>query len=99
MASSSRRRVKTTGNKRKEKEQYYSHQFRTAAHESLEGRSTPEAGGNLATYLAPASIPIVKEFYTNAKALRGEQETYTSYVRGEKISFNADTINTFLGID
>ncbi|KOM52009.1 hypothetical protein LR48_Vigan09g066800 [Vigna angularis] len=33
MTSSSSRRMKTAGNKRKEKEQYYSHQFRTAAHE------------------------------------------------------------------
>ncbi|KOM29046.1 hypothetical protein LR48_Vigan630s000500 [Vigna angularis] len=55
--------------------------------------------GNLTTYPASASIPIVKEFYTNAKALGGEQETYTSYVRGKKISFDADTINTFLGTD
>ncbi|KOM37720.1 hypothetical protein LR48_Vigan03g110200 [Vigna angularis] len=76
MASSSGRRVKTAGNKRKEKEQYYSHQLRTTAHER---DVNARCWGNLATYPALASIPIVKELYTNAKALGGEQETYTSY--------------------
>ncbi|KOM40464.1 hypothetical protein LR48_Vigan04g066200 [Vigna angularis] len=124
MTSLSGRRVKTAGNKRKEKEQYYSHQFRTAAHERyfpsvnvkkvlMERRVgmiptlapqfrrevSARGWGNLATYPAPASIPIVKEFYTNAKTLGGEHETYTSYLRGKKISFDADTINTFLGTD
>ncbi|KOM43473.1 hypothetical protein LR48_Vigan05g107700 [Vigna angularis] len=124
MTSSSGRRMKTAGNRRKEKEYYYSHQFRTVAHEryfpSVDAKKllmerrvgmiptlAPQFGrevnargwGNLATYPALAGIPIMKEFYTNAKALGGEQETYTSYVRGKKISFDADTINTFLGTD
>ncbi|XP_014489929.1 cysteine-rich hydrophobic domain-containing protein 1-like [Vigna radiata var. radiata] len=29
----------------------------------------------------------------------GEQETYRSYVRGKRISFDADTLNNFLGTD
>ncbi|KOM43476.1 hypothetical protein LR48_Vigan05g108000 [Vigna angularis] len=104
MTSSSGRRMKTAGNKRKEKEQYYSNQFRMAAHKryfpSVDvkkllmerrvgmiptlapqfGREVNARGwGNLATYPALDGIPIMKEFYTNAKALGGEQETYTSY--------------------
>ncbi|KOM37891.1 hypothetical protein LR48_Vigan03g127300 [Vigna angularis] len=55
--------------------------------------------GHLATYLTPANIAIIKEFYTNAKALGVEQETYFSYVRGNKVSFDVDTINSFLGTD
>ncbi|KOM51386.1 hypothetical protein LR48_Vigan09g004500 [Vigna angularis] len=124
MTSSSGRRMKTAGNKRKEKEEYYSYQFRTTAHEryfpsvnakkllmerrvgliptlapQFKREVNNRGWGNLATYPAPSSSPIVKEFYTNAKALGGEQETYANYVRGKKILFDADTINTFLGTD
>lgn len=53
--------------------------------------------GHLATYPAPANTTIVKEFYTNAKALGAEQETYFSYVRGKKIAFDVDIINNFIG--
>ncbi|KOM48371.1 hypothetical protein LR48_Vigan07g207500 [Vigna angularis] len=52
--------------------------------------------GHLAAYLSPANIAIIKEFYTNAKELGGEQETYFSYVRGKKVAFDADTINSVL---
>ncbi|XP_052725715.1 uncharacterized protein LOC128194336 [Vigna angularis] len=55
--------------------------------------------GHLETYPFPANVDIVKEFYTNAKALEGEDETYFSYVRGKKVAFNADTIDFFLGVE
>ncbi|KOM25852.1 hypothetical protein LR48_Vigan197s002100 [Vigna angularis] len=55
--------------------------------------------GHLAVYPYPANVDIVKEFYTNAKALRGEEETYFSYVRGKRIIFYADAINFFLSIE
>ncbi|BAT97705.1 hypothetical protein VIGAN_09122700 [Vigna angularis var. angularis] len=55
--------------------------------------------GHLEIYPSPTNIDIDKEFYTNAKALGGEDETYISYVRGKRIAFDADTINCFLGID
>ncbi|XP_022632813.1 uncharacterized protein LOC111240954 [Vigna radiata var. radiata] len=54
---------------------------------------------NLTTYPASANPAIVKEFYTNARALGGEPETYSSYLRGRRIPFDANTINTFLGTD
>ncbi|KOM54840.1 hypothetical protein LR48_Vigan10g073200 [Vigna angularis] len=37
--------------------------------------------GHLETYPSPANIDIIKEFYTNAKALGGEDEMSFSYVR------------------
>ncbi|KOM48034.1 hypothetical protein LR48_Vigan07g173800 [Vigna angularis] len=55
--------------------------------------------GHLEVYSCPANVDIVKEFYTNAKALRGEEDTYFSYVRGKRIIFYADAINYFLGIE
>ncbi|KOM55408.1 hypothetical protein LR48_Vigan10g130000 [Vigna angularis] len=42
--------------------------------------------GHLATYPFPANVDIIKEFYTNAKALGGEDETYFSY-EGEQCQF------------
>ncbi|KOM24658.1 hypothetical protein LR48_Vigan2400s000100 [Vigna angularis] len=53
---------------------------------------------NLASYHSPANIAVVKEFYTNARTFGGAtHEMYTSYVRGKRIPFDADTINSFLG--
>ncbi|KOM52132.1 hypothetical protein LR48_Vigan09g079100 [Vigna angularis] len=53
---------------------------------------------NLASYPSPANIAVVKEFYTNARTFGGAtHEMYTSYVRGTRIPFDADTINSFLG--
>lgn len=124
MTSSSDKRVKTVGNKRKENEHIYSYKFLFAAHERhfliVEDRRllmehkvgiipslAPQFGReldsrnwrNLASYPTPANIVVVKEFYTNSWTMGGEKETYNSYVRGKKISFDADTINNFLGTD
>ncbi|KOM26059.1 hypothetical protein LR48_Vigan221s002100 [Vigna angularis] len=55
--------------------------------------------GHLTIYPSPTNVDITEEFYTNAKALGGEDETYFSYVRGKRVVFDADTINCFLGID
>nr|KYP34118.1 hypothetical protein KK1_044956 [Cajanus cajan] len=51
----------------------------------------------LASYMAPANISVVREFYCNARVLSNEFPEYTSYVRGIMIRFDAATINTFLG--
>jgi len=53
----------------------------------------------MGTYLEPASITIVKEFYANAVIEQGECPTYIRYVRGKTIPFDVDTIDSFLGID
>ncbi|KOM57594.1 hypothetical protein LR48_Vigan11g062700 [Vigna angularis] len=42
--------------------------------------------GHLEIYPSPTNIDIDKEFYTNAKALGGEDETYISY-EGEQCQF------------
>ncbi|KOM52225.1 hypothetical protein LR48_Vigan09g088400 [Vigna angularis] len=55
--------------------------------------------GHLAVYPSPTNVDIVKEFYTNAKALGREEETYFSYVRGKRVIFYVDAINCFLGIE
>ncbi|KOM43297.1 hypothetical protein LR48_Vigan05g090100 [Vigna angularis] len=53
---------------------------------------------NLASYPSPTNIAVVKDFYTNARTFRGaSHEMYTSYVKGKRIRFDADTINSFLG--
>ncbi|KOM25882.1 hypothetical protein LR48_Vigan205s001900 [Vigna angularis] len=50
--------------------------------EQLENRNL----GRLATYLSPANIAVVKEFYTNARRLGDHPaEDYLSYVRGHAI--------------
>jgi len=43
-------------------------------------------------YPEPANIVVVKEFY-------GYAMSYTSYVRGKIIPYDAATINSFLGIN
>ncbi|KOM37646.1 hypothetical protein LR48_Vigan03g102800 [Vigna angularis] len=55
--------------------------------------------GHLPVYPSPTNVDIDKEFYTNAKALGGEDETYFSYVRGKMVIFYVDVINCFLGIE
>ncbi|KOM37421.1 hypothetical protein LR48_Vigan03g080300 [Vigna angularis] len=52
---------------------------------------------NVAFYPSPANIAMVKEFYTNAKGFGNNHESYNSYVRGKRIPYDADTINSFLG--
>ncbi|KOM55602.1 hypothetical protein LR48_Vigan10g149400 [Vigna angularis] len=53
--------------------------------------------GKLATYLAPAIIVVVKEFYTNAKKIGDyPAENYLGYVRGHAIRYDPDSINNFL---
>ncbi|KOM42976.1 hypothetical protein LR48_Vigan05g058000 [Vigna angularis] len=54
---------------------------------------------HLTTYPEPANIAIVQEFYANAKSFSPDTEPFWSYVRGQRISFNADTINEFLNTD
>jgi len=53
---------------------------------------------NLGLYPALASIAIVKEFYANAKKIHDE-DPFLSYVRGRRVPFDVETINTFLGTD
>ncbi|KOM34928.1 hypothetical protein LR48_Vigan02g107800 [Vigna angularis] len=54
----------------------------------------------LATYLAPANITVVKEFYTNTRRLGDyPAEDYLSYVRGHAIRYDRDSINNFLGTE
>lgn len=50
----------------------------------------------LTSYPATANILVVKEFYANARSYGGDEEMYTSYVRGKRITYDATTINTFL---
>nr|KYP31459.1 hypothetical protein KK1_048217 [Cajanus cajan] len=51
----------------------------------------------LGSYLEPANIAIVREFYANAVTIDDDAPaTYTSYVRGHSISFTPATINEFL---
>ncbi|BAT83757.1 hypothetical protein VIGAN_04097100, partial [Vigna angularis var. angularis] len=54
---------------------------------------------SLCTYPEPANIAIVQEFYANAKSFSPDAEPFWSYVRGQRISFNADTINEFLNTE
>ncbi|KOM37621.1 hypothetical protein LR48_Vigan03g100300 [Vigna angularis] len=55
--------------------------------------------GKLATYLTPANIAVVKEFYTNARKIGDyPAEDYLGYVRGNAIRYDPDSINSFLGI-
>jgi len=51
---------------------------------------------NLGLYPAPTNIAIVKEFYANAKQIH-EEDPFLSYVRGRRVPFDVETINTFLG--
>ncbi|KOM58113.1 hypothetical protein LR48_Vigan11g114700 [Vigna angularis] len=50
----------------------------------------------LATYPAPASITVVKEFYAKPRIYLDDAKPFMSYVRGKHIPFDAETINTFL---
>ncbi|KOM40846.1 hypothetical protein LR48_Vigan04g104400 [Vigna angularis] len=82
MTSSSGKRIKTIGSKRKDKEPERSY------------------ANKLATYLAPANIAVVKEFYTNARRLGDHPaEDYLSYVRGHAIRYDPDSINRFLNTE
>ncbi|KAG2401957.1 uncharacterized protein HKW66_Vig0190060 [Vigna angularis] len=54
---------------------------------------------HLTTYPEPANIAIVQEFYANAKSFSPDTEPFWSYVRGKRISFDADTINEFLNTE
>ncbi|KOM41581.1 hypothetical protein LR48_Vigan04g177900 [Vigna angularis] len=54
---------------------------------------------HLTTYPEPANIAIVQEFYANAKSFSPDTEPFWSYVRGQRIPFNADTINEFLNTE
>ncbi|KOM45637.1 hypothetical protein LR48_Vigan06g094300 [Vigna angularis] len=64
--------------------------------EQLENRNW----GRLATYPAPASIAVVKEFYTNARRLGDHlAEDYLSYVKGHAIRYDPNSINKFLNTE
>ncbi|KOM57603.1 hypothetical protein LR48_Vigan11g063600 [Vigna angularis] len=52
---------------------------------------------NVASYPSPANIVVVKEFYTNSRGFGNRYEGYSSYVRGKRIPYDTDTINSFLG--
>lgn len=54
---------------------------------------------NPTSYPTPANIAVVKEFYTNSWAFGSERQTYTSYVRGRRIPYDAATVNRFLGTE
>ncbi|KOM40986.1 hypothetical protein LR48_Vigan04g118400 [Vigna angularis] len=127
MASSSGKRIKTIGSKRKDKEpeRSYSSKFLSRKHERhfnivqdrrllMERKAglipdfAPQFGeqlenknwGRLATYPAPANIAVVKEFYTNARRLGDHpNENYMSYVRGQTIRYDPDSINRFLNTE
>ncbi|KOM49558.1 hypothetical protein LR48_Vigan08g038500 [Vigna angularis] len=122
MTSSSRKRVKTVGNKRKDPKLFYSNKFLSHKHErhfqTVQDRRllmerkvrwilslAPHFGEeierrkweNVAAYPKPANIAVVKEFYTNARAFGNTHtENYMSYVRGNIIRYDPDTINRFL---
>ncbi|KOM24985.1 hypothetical protein LR48_Vigan38s000100 [Vigna angularis] len=102
MASSSGKRIKTLGSKRKDKEpdRSYSNKFLSRKHEhhfNFEEQLENRNWGKLATYSAPANIAVVKEFYTNARRLGDHPtEDYLSYVRGHVIRYDPDSINKFL---
>ena len=58
----------------------------------------------LGSYPSTFSVTLVKEFYANAKVTTSatptflsSTPTFLSYVRGKRVSFDADTINEFLG--
>ncbi|KOM25717.1 hypothetical protein LR48_Vigan176s001300 [Vigna angularis] len=54
----------------------------------------------LATYPAPANTVVGKEFYTNARKLGDHPvEEYLSYVRGNAIRYDPNSINSFLGTE
>ncbi|KOM48241.1 hypothetical protein LR48_Vigan07g194500 [Vigna angularis] len=107
--SSGSKRIKTivaqTERGKKRKEQAYSNKFLSHMHERhfemVQNRR--ELGRRqweqVASYPAPANIVVAKEFYTNARSFNGDQERYTIYVRGKRIPYDADTINTFLGTE
>ncbi|KOM47727.1 hypothetical protein LR48_Vigan07g143100 [Vigna angularis] len=55
---------------------------------------------SLATYPTPTNIVVVKEFYTNARSLGDHgNEDYMSYVRGQAILYDPDSINRFLNTE
>jgi len=51
----------------------------------------------LGSYLGTFSVTLVKELYANAKVTTSAAPTFLSYVRGETVPFDAETINQFLG--
>lgn len=53
----------------------------------------------MASYPASVNIAVVKEFYANARYYGDEDMAYTSYVSDNRIPYDADTINTFLGVE
>ncbi|KOM55758.1 hypothetical protein LR48_Vigan10g165000 [Vigna angularis] len=105
MTSSSGKRIKTIGSKRKDKEPECSYASKNAGlitnfapqfGEQLENRNW----GRPTTYPTPANIAVVKEFYTNARRLGDHPvEDYLSYVRGHAIRYDPDSINRFLNTE
>jgi len=52
------------------------------------------------TYPKPTNIAVVKEIYVNAMMVEKEETiSYTNYVRGKIVPYDATTINSFLGIN
>jgi len=51
----------------------------------------------LGSYPGIFSVTLVKEFYVIAKVITSAAPTFLSYVKGEKVPFDAETINEFLG--
>ncbi|KOM48046.1 hypothetical protein LR48_Vigan07g175000 [Vigna angularis] len=115
MTSSSRKRVKIVGHKRKDKEpnkflsiapeRYFLivHDKRLLIERKVGliqalapqfGRELARRGWeNMASYPALANVVVVREFYTNARAFGTKTHKYSSYVRGKRIPYDADTIN------
>ncbi|KOM43566.1 hypothetical protein LR48_Vigan05g117100 [Vigna angularis] len=122
MTSSSGKRMKTLGNKRKDPERFYSNNFLSDKNErhfvivqdrrllmerkvgcipSLAPQFVEEVERRewekLAAYPKLANIEVVKEFYANARTFGNTHiENYMSYVRGNIIRYDPDTINRFL---
>ncbi|KOM48314.1 hypothetical protein LR48_Vigan07g201800 [Vigna angularis] len=93
MASSSGKRVKTLGNKRKDPESGWIPSLAPQFGEEVERRGWEK----LAAYPKPANIAVVKEFYTNARPFGNTHtESYMSYVRGKIIRYDPETINMFI---
>ncbi|KOM43504.1 hypothetical protein LR48_Vigan05g110800 [Vigna angularis] len=101
MASSSGKRIKTLGSKRKDKEPDHSYSSKFLSHKHKRYVNVVQDRRLLMERKA-GLIPdfVVKEFYTNARRLGDHPaEDYLSYVRGHVIRYDPDSINTFLNTE
>ncbi|WVY97433.1 hypothetical protein V8G54_029584 [Vigna mungo] len=53
----------------------------------------------LGTYLAPANVAVEREFYANVKHISNDDIPFLSYVRGRRIPYDVEAINSFLNIE